>query len=75
MLLGAVVSKVAEISFQTVLVGAFLFGGAFLITLPLNSLWRSRDYRDEEIAEFVLWLWAGGAPADAVEQAGQEGVH
>jgi hypothetical protein len=62
MFIGAAVSKITQLPLQNLIPLGALFIGTFFITIPLNVLWRGRDYRDEELAEFVLWLWAGGAP-------------
>lgn len=60
--IGATVSKLADLSSELIIVGIALITGTFFITLPLNSIWRSRDYRNEELKEFILWLWADGIP-------------
>ena len=58
MLVGALVKKVADASFTGAFTTAFLVGMLILFAMQLGTVWRSRAYRDEELTEFVLWLWA-----------------
>ena len=61
MLLGVLISKAAENSIPGTLTACFLVGMFTLFALQLSSIWRTREYRDEELAEFVLWLWVEAA--------------
>ena len=58
MLLGVLISKGAEASVAATLMVTFLVGMLVFLTMQLGAIWRTREYRDEELAEFVLWLWA-----------------
>jgi hypothetical protein len=40
-----------------------------IFALQLSSIWRTREYRDEELAEFVLWLWAEAADKQREEHS------
>ena len=41
----------------------FLVGMLMIFAMQLSAVWRTREYRDEELAEFVLWLWAEASDA------------
>lgn len=69
MLLGVLISKAAENSIPGTLTACFLVGMLTLLALQLSSIWRTREYRDEELAEFVLWLWAEAADKQREERS------
>ena len=58
MLLGVLISKAADASFPGTVTATFVVLMLIFIAMQLGAIWRTREYRDEEIAEFVLWLWA-----------------
>jgi len=58
MLLGVLFSKGADASISATITATFLVGVLIVIAMQLGMIWRTREYRDEERVEFVLWLWA-----------------
>lgn len=58
MLLGVLISKAADASVPGTLMALFLVGMLGILAMQFSAIWRTREYRDEELAEFVLWLWA-----------------
>jgi hypothetical protein len=64
MLLGVLISKLADASIPGTLMALFAVGMLALLAIPFSAIWRTREYRDEELAEFVLWLWAEAQDAN-----------
>lgn len=67
MLLGVLIAKAADYSVSGTITATILVGMLILLALQMGAIWRTREYRDEEMYEFVLWLWAG-----AIERAAPE---
>ncbi len=57
-LMGVLISKAADASIPATLTATFLVGMMILMAMQLGIIWRTGEYRDEELSEFVLWLWA-----------------
>lgn len=68
--LGALVSKVADVSVTGTITVLFVIGMLILLAMQLGAVWRTREYRDEELAEFVLWLWAEASERSTREDTG-----
>ena len=57
-LLGVVVQKAADVSIQFVLLTSAFLLAFIVLAVQVGWIWRTRDYMDEELTEFVLWLWS-----------------
>ena len=64
MLFGVLISKAADASIPGTLMALFFVGMLTLLAMQFSAIWRTREYRDEELAEFVLWLWAEAQDAN-----------
>jgi hypothetical protein len=64
MLAGALIPKAVDLSLGPVLISVVMIIIALLVMLTISGLWRTREYKDEELTEFVLWLWAGASEYD-----------
>lgn len=64
MLAGALISKTVDLSPAPILISVFVIIIALIMVLPISGLWRTREYKDEELTEFVLWLWTGASEDD-----------
>lgn len=64
MLAGALIPKAVDLSLGPVLISVVMIIIALLVMLTISGLWRTREYKDEELTEFVLWLWAGASEDD-----------
>jgi hypothetical protein len=58
MLVGVLISKAADASISAIIAATVVIFFLIIIAAQLSLFWRTRDYRDEERTEFVLWLWA-----------------
>ena len=72
MLIGALISEGAAASLNLTFTATFVTLMALLVTMQVGLVWRSGDYRDEELTEFVLWLHEEAAEAS---QGGGGGEH
>lgn len=67
MLLGVLISKTADASIPATIIATFGIGILTIFALQLSVIWRTREYRDEELTEFVLWLWAEASERPALQ--------
>lgn len=63
MLVGVLISKTADASIAATVTATVVLGFLILIAMQLSLFWRTREYRDEERTEFVLWRWTEACEA------------
>ena len=64
------VSRLASTSITLALTLLFVVFMLLLASMQIGFFWRTREYKDEEMAEFVLWLEAEASDVNQTDKGG-----